>query len=156
MVSVERGHAAARGVSGGTLGEANLAVENGTSGATFEEDMQRLESLVARLEQGNLPLEESLAAFESGVALLRTLHAKLEDVEARVEILVRDADGVLRVRDGEGLLRGRPGDATKPPRDGETAPRGDGVLVGGRERDLGRPIDPEPSRRVASGGDQAR
>jgi exodeoxyribonuclease VII small subunit len=65
---------------------------------SFEAGMKELESIVSRLEQGNLPLEESLQAFESGVAVLRVLHARLEEVEKRVEVLMRDADGVLRVR----------------------------------------------------------
>jgi exodeoxyribonuclease VII small subunit len=64
---------------------------------SFEEGMERLESLVKRLEQGNLPLEDSLAAFEEGVGVLRVLHEKLGEVERRVEVLMRDADGVLRV-----------------------------------------------------------
>ncbi len=67
----------------------------------FEEGMKSLEGIVGRLEQGNLPLEESLDAFEKGIHLLRVLHDKLEEVERRVEVLVRDADGVLRVRDGD-------------------------------------------------------
>lgn len=67
----------------------------------FEDGMKSLERIVSRLEQGNLPLEQSLDAFEKGVQLLRVLHGKLEEVERRVEVLVRDADGVLRVRDGD-------------------------------------------------------
>jgi exodeoxyribonuclease VII small subunit len=66
---------------------------------SFEAGMKELEAIVARLEQGNLPLEESLQAFETGVAVLRVLHTRLEEVEQRVEVLMRDADGVLRVRD---------------------------------------------------------
>lgn len=73
---------------------------------SFEDGMRELEAIVARLEQGNLPLEESLLAFENGVAVLRVLHARLGDVEKRVEELVRDADGVLR-------LRPFPGDTAK-------------------------------------------
>jgi exodeoxyribonuclease VII small subunit len=67
--------------------------------------MRELEGIVKRLEQGNLPLEESLAAFEQGVATLRLLHRKLGDVERRVEVLMRDAAGVLRLRDGSDLER---------------------------------------------------
>jgi exodeoxyribonuclease VII small subunit len=70
---------------------------------SFEAGMKELESIVGRLEQGNLPLEESLQAFEAGVAVLRVLHSRLADVEKRVEVLMRDADGVLRVRDAGDL-----------------------------------------------------
>ena len=67
----------------------------------FEEGMKKLEGIVGRLEQGNLPLEESLDAFEEGIGLLRVLHQRLGEVERRVEVLVRDADGVLRLSEGD-------------------------------------------------------
>ena len=66
---------------------------------TVEEAMAQLETIVSRLEQGNVPLEQSLASFENGVGLLRALHGRLGDVEKRVEVLVRDAAGVLRAED---------------------------------------------------------
>lgn len=72
---------------------------------SFEAGMERLEALVRRLEQGNLPLEDSLTAFEEGVSVLRVLHQKLGEVERRVEVLMRDADGVLRVGDAGPLGR---------------------------------------------------
>src|SRR5262249_20990423 len=64
----------------------------------FEEAMAELETLVRRLEQGELPLEESLAAFERGMALVRSLAARLEDVAQRVEVLLRASDGSLVTR----------------------------------------------------------
>jgi len=64
----------------------------------FEEAMAELETLVRRLEQGELPLEESLAAFERGMALVRSLAARLEDVAQRVEVLLRASDGSLGTR----------------------------------------------------------
>ena len=64
----------------------------------FEEAMSELETLVRRLEQGELPLEESLAAFERGMALVRSLAARLEDVAQRVEVLLRASDGSLVTR----------------------------------------------------------
>ena len=70
-------------------------------GPGFEEGMKKLEGIVGRLEQGNLPLEESLDAFEEGIGLLRVLHRRLDDVERRVEVLVRDADGVLRLSEAD-------------------------------------------------------
>ena len=72
---------------------------------SFDEGMRRLDAIVAKLEQGSLPLEQALIEFESGVHLLRSLHEKLGEVEQRVEVLLRDADGVLRVRDGGDLGR---------------------------------------------------
>jgi exodeoxyribonuclease VII small subunit len=87
------------------VSEPPLKYEKDYGKQSFEEGMRALEAIVSRLEGGNLPLEESLAAFESGVAVLRALHEQLGEVERRVEILLRDADGVLRVRDGNDLAR---------------------------------------------------
>ncbi len=53
--------------------------------------MRELEELVERLEQGDLPLEESLAAFERGVMLTRTCQAALKEAEQKVEILLKKA-----------------------------------------------------------------
>ncbi len=64
----------------------------------FEEALAELEALVRRLEQGDLPLEESLVAFERGMALVRQLGARLDDVTQRVEVLLRAADGSLVTR----------------------------------------------------------
>ena len=57
----------------------------------FELAMRALEQLVERLEQGDLPLEESLAAFEKGVMLTRACQAALKDAEQKVEILLKKA-----------------------------------------------------------------
>ena len=64
----------------------------------FEEAMAELETLVRRLEEGALPLEESLAAFERGMALVRVLGDRLDDVAQRVEVLLRTAGGALATR----------------------------------------------------------
>ena len=57
----------------------------------FEAAMRDLEELVERLEQGDLPLEESLAAFERGVMLTRACQTALKEAEQKVEILLRKA-----------------------------------------------------------------
>jgi exodeoxyribonuclease VII small subunit len=57
----------------------------------FETAMRELEELVERLEQGELPLEESLAVFERGVMLTRTCQTALKDAEQKVEILLKKA-----------------------------------------------------------------
>lgn len=57
----------------------------------FEAAMRDLELLVERLERGDLPLEESLAAFERGVALTRACQSALKDAEQKVEILLKKA-----------------------------------------------------------------
>jgi len=60
---------------------------------TFEEALSQLEALVARLEAGDLPLEEALRAFEEGVRLTRLCTARLEDAERRVHLLTRTPEG---------------------------------------------------------------
>jgi exodeoxyribonuclease VII small subunit len=57
----------------------------------FETAMRDLEALVERLEQGDLPLEESLAAFERGVLLTRACQSALKEAEQKVEILLKKA-----------------------------------------------------------------
>jgi exodeoxyribonuclease VII small subunit len=57
----------------------------------FETAMRDLEELVERLEQGDMPLEESLAAFERGVMLTRACQTALKEAEQKVEILLKKA-----------------------------------------------------------------
>ena len=54
---------------------------------SFEKALEELEALVARMEDGKLPLEESLAAYQRGAELIRLCEAKLADAQARVAIL---------------------------------------------------------------------
>ena len=64
----------------------------------FEDSLAELEGLVQRLEKGELPLEESLAAFERGIALVRSLTQRLAEVEQRVEVLLKSEAGKLVLR----------------------------------------------------------
>jgi exodeoxyribonuclease VII small subunit len=58
-----------------------------TSIKDFETAIAELESIVKKLEEGELPLEQSLALYERGVQLSRFCHSRLEDAERRIEIL---------------------------------------------------------------------
>jgi exodeoxyribonuclease VII small subunit len=58
-----------------------------TSIKDFEAAIAELESIVKKLEEGDLPLEQSLVLYERGVQLSRFCHSKLEEAEARIEIL---------------------------------------------------------------------
>lgn len=60
-----------------------------TKSVDFEQALRELETLVEKLEHGDLPLEESLRHFERGVALTRECQAALKAAEARVEMLTR-------------------------------------------------------------------
>ena len=64
----------------------------------FEDALQDLEGVVEKLDAGTLSLEESLQAFEEGVALVRFLEEKLTEVEKRVEVLTRDNSGLFQTQ----------------------------------------------------------
>ena len=53
----------------------------------FEAAIAELESLVKKLEEGDLPLETSLQLYERGVQLSRFCHSRLEEAERRIEVL---------------------------------------------------------------------
>ena len=59
----------------------------------FETALARLEEIVQELEKGDLPLEQSLKFFEEGIKLSRICNKRLEDVERKVEILLKDKSG---------------------------------------------------------------
>jgi exodeoxyribonuclease VII small subunit len=75
--------------------------------ARFEDALKRLEEIVGRLEKGELALEESLALYEEGIKLSRLCHTKLEEAEAKIELLMKDAKGAL-VADAAGQPRSTP------------------------------------------------
>ena len=55
----------------------------------LEKSLEELESLVARLESGDLPLEQALKEFERGVKLTRQCQTALQEAEQKVEILLK-------------------------------------------------------------------
>jgi exodeoxyribonuclease VII small subunit len=57
---------------------------------TFEKALDELEALVARMEDGKLPLEESLAAYQRGAELIKFCESKLTDAQARIAVLEGD------------------------------------------------------------------
>jgi exodeoxyribonuclease VII small subunit len=59
----------------------------------FERAIEELESIVKRLEEGKVPLEESVAIYERGEVLKRRCEELLAQAEARVNKLVLDASG---------------------------------------------------------------
>lgn len=63
---------------------------DGPDGLSFEAALTQLETTVGRLEEGEMPLEEALELFETGVKLSRQCTATLEAAEKRIEILVAD------------------------------------------------------------------
>jgi exodeoxyribonuclease VII small subunit len=83
----------------------------------FEDELADLEAVVTRIDSGELSLEESITAFERGVALVRSLNKKLDEVDRRVEVLTRGPHGELNISpyQGEGVaaeaINGVPGNA---------------------------------------------
>jgi exodeoxyribonuclease VII small subunit len=67
-----------------------------TEELSFEEALSRLESLVDRLEHGDLALEDALTAFEEGVRLTRRCAGQLEQAERRIDELVEEGGEWLR------------------------------------------------------------
>jgi exodeoxyribonuclease VII small subunit len=61
--------------------------------ASFEESLKQLESIIAKLERGDLPLEESVQLFEEGIRLSNACKADLEAAEGKVQILLKQKDG---------------------------------------------------------------
>lgn len=57
---------------------------------TFEESLARLEEIVEQLEDGKLPLNESLVLYEEGIKLSRECNRQLTEVEGRLEALIKD------------------------------------------------------------------
>jgi len=60
---------------------------------TFERAIEELESIVKRLEDGKVPLEESVAIYERGETLKRRCEELLRQAEARVDKITTDANG---------------------------------------------------------------
>ncbi|ABD86713.1 exodeoxyribonuclease VII small subunit [Rhodopseudomonas palustris] len=62
---------------------------------TFEHAIEELESIVKRLEDGKVPLEESVAIYERGEALKRRCEELLRTAEARVDKITTDSSGAV-------------------------------------------------------------
>lgn len=65
----------------------------------FESALEELEEVVEQLESGELSLEDSLSAFEKGVGLVRFCNQKLNEVEKKIEMLVKDKEGKLQLKE---------------------------------------------------------
>ncbi len=59
----------------------------------FEDSLQRLESIVSKLEDGELSLEESLTLFEDGIRLSRECQKRLDQAGRRIDVLLKDESG---------------------------------------------------------------
>jgi len=71
--------------------------EENTTPPSFEASLQELERIVKELEKGDLPLEQSLALFETGMRLSAECKRQLEEAESRVEILMKKGSEMVAV-----------------------------------------------------------
>ena len=64
--------------------------------ATFEDSLKQLETIVAQLERGDLPLEDSIKMFEEGMRLSAQCKQELDTAEGKVQILLKQRDGSMK------------------------------------------------------------
>jgi exodeoxyribonuclease VII small subunit len=74
----------------------NMATKKDQS-PTFENAIERLESIVEQMESDSLPLEDLLVRYEEGLKLVKFCSEKLDAAEKRIEIIARDANGKPRL-----------------------------------------------------------
>lgn len=63
---------------------------------TFEEALARLEVIVKAMEAGDLPLEKAISEFQEGMQLARVCREKLDQAEAKIEMLVTEAGALTK------------------------------------------------------------
>lgn len=63
----------------------------------FEKALEKLEIIVEALEKGNLTLDEALQNYEEGVRLSRFCAGKLQEVEGRIEMIVKEGQEIKRI-----------------------------------------------------------
>ncbi len=74
----------------------------------FEEAMEKLETIVAKLESGDVPLEEAIELFQEGMRLSRICSQKLETVERKIEMLLEEDGQTVKKPFGAALDKGDP------------------------------------------------
>lgn len=67
----------------------------------FDTLMEELEEVVEKLESGDLPLEEAFAQFQRGMEVQKLCRERLEEMEKKIEILLKNAKGEPETRDAE-------------------------------------------------------
>lgn len=70
-----------------------MAQENDISSKSFEDSLRELETVVGRLERGDVPLEESLLLYQRGDQLRQHCEARLREAQARIEQITLNSNG---------------------------------------------------------------
>jgi exodeoxyribonuclease VII small subunit len=68
------------------------------TGLSFEQAIQRLEKIVAEMENAELPLEQVLQKYEEGTRLVRFCGQKLDEAEKKIELLTKKSDGTVELK----------------------------------------------------------
>ena len=63
----------------------------------FEESLKQLEEIVAKMEQGNLTIDESIEAFTNGIELCKNCSKALEDAKGQITILQKEMESIKEV-----------------------------------------------------------
>lgn len=66
---------------------------------TFEDSMNELETIVSRLETGDITLDDSLKLFEEGIKLAKSCQVTLDEAEKKVKILTQTENGKMQSED---------------------------------------------------------
>ena len=64
----------------------------------FEDGLRKLEDIVKTLDNGNIPLDEALGLFKEGLSLTRDLSKRLDEIEKKVEVLIKKENGSVERR----------------------------------------------------------
>ena len=75
-----------------------MATKNDKNEPALETAMQRISEIVSAMEEGAMPLEKLIEAYEEGVGLVKVCQEKLDAAEKRIEIIARDARGGVTIR----------------------------------------------------------
>ncbi|HPC58275.1 MAG TPA: exodeoxyribonuclease VII small subunit [Kiritimatiellia bacterium] len=79
-----------------------MAAEKKEKARSFEKALERLEEIASAMESGDLGLEKMVEAFEEGQKLVKLCSSKLNEVEKKIELLVKKADGSVETAPFEG------------------------------------------------------
>ncbi|MCM3633163.1 exodeoxyribonuclease VII small subunit [Paenibacillus camelliae] len=61
---------------------------------SFEQALERLENIVAQLENGDVPLEQAIELYQEGMKLSSLCNGKLQQVESKIEMLIQTEQGL--------------------------------------------------------------
>ena len=75
--------------------KATKKTEKSVEPRSFEDSLARLEKIVGEMEGGSLSLEQMITCFEEGQSLIKFCTAKLNEVEKKIDVLVRKGDDVV-------------------------------------------------------------